>query len=175
VFEAVSEVESEVRSEIETESAVEKEAAYRAALDSAVRSLGRREHGRRELERKLMSKRHDPALIARVLDYLIEHDLQSESRYVEAYVRSRIRKGYGPVKIRQELSSRGVGEESESELELELTQSAEFWIEVAETVLEKKFGRVPADRDDWHLQARFLSRRGFPSDLIFRALGAYSD
>ena len=175
------------------------EAAFRVALDSAVRCLGQREHGRQELERKLMAKGHRPELVGRVLDYLVELDLQSDSRYVEAYMRSRIRKGYGPVKIRQELSSRGI---EEDELERQLTTSGDFWLAQAEAVLAKKFGSAtsrhdPADspglaadhdmdpdidrepdRDaehrHWNLQARFLARRGFPSDLIYRVLGSLS-
>jgi regulatory protein len=146
--------------------------AYQAALDSAVRSLGRREHGRRELEQKLLHKGHAPALVTRVLDVLAADNLQSDARYVEEYIRSRIRRGYGPIKIRQELSSRGI---QESELEDELTESAEFWIKLAGDGLDRKFGGPPSDRDGWNRQARFLARRGFPSDLIYRVLGSHSD
>lgn len=145
---------------------------YRAGLDSAVRSLSQREHGRRELEQKLLRKGHDRALVVRVLDYLIEHDLQSDTRFAESFVRSRIRRGYGPVKIRQELSSRGI---SERQIEDQLTQPSDFWVSVAEAGLEKKFSQPPRSRDAWATQARFLARRGFPSDLIYRVLGAQSD
>ena len=145
------------------------EAAYRVALNSAVRILGQREHGRRELERKLLRKGQPPELISRVFDYLIKHDLQSDQRYVESFIRSRIRKGHGPVKIRQELGSRGM---TENDLEGYLTEPAEYWLAIAAGVRERKFGEAPADRDGWNVQARFLARRGFPSDLIYRVLGA---
>ena len=145
---------------------------YRAGLDAAVRSLSQREHGRRELEQKLLRKGHDRALVARVLDYLVEHDLQSDTRFAESFVRSRIQRGYGPVKIRQELSSRGI---SERQIEDQLTQPSDFWMGVAEAGLEKKFSQPPQSRDAWATQARFLARRGFPSDLIYRVLGAQSD
>ena len=148
------------------------EAAYRAALDSAVRSLGQREHGRRELERKLTSKGHDRALVERVMAYLLDHDLLSDARFAEVFIRSRIQRGYGPMKIRQELSARGIGER---DLEDQLTEPSEFWESVAETGLSKKFGHPPADRDEWAVQARFLARRGFPSDLIYRVLGPQND
>jgi regulatory protein len=148
------------------------DAPYRAALDSAVRSLGQREHGRRELERKLKSKGHGPELIERVMAYLLEHDLQSDTRFAEGFVRSRVQRGYGPMKIRRELSTRGV---TERVLEDQLTQSTDFWESIAEAGLAKKFGRPPEDREDWALQARFLARRGFPSDLIYRVLGAQTD
>ena len=141
---------------------------YRAVLDSAVRSLARREHSRVELEQKLRRKGFDRLLVERVLDYVREHDLQSDSRFVETYVRSRRDRGYGPVRSRQELGQRGIGE---NDLEEPLTESAEFWMDIARRVLEKKFHGAPESRDEWNTQARFLARRGFPSDLIYRLLG----
>lgn len=164
----------------------EAEAAYRAALDSAVRSLGQREHARRELERKLASRGHAAVVVRRVIDYLLEHDLQSDERFAEGFVRSRVRKGYGPVKIRQELASRGV---DETALERQLTEPADYWLELARQVVARKFGDGPhADggarsaresdddaREAWNARARFLARRGFPADLIYRALGSDRD
>ena len=150
----------------------QEERAYRAALDSAVRSLSQREHGRRELERKLTSKGHDAELARQVMDYLVEHDLQSDVRFAEGLIRSRVQKGYGPMKIRQELGHKGL---SEAVLEDHITEPSEFWERIAEGSLARKFGQPPADRDDWAIQARFLARRGFPSDLIYRVLGSQSD
>jgi regulatory protein len=150
----------------------ERELAYRAALDSAVRSLGQREHGRRELERKLKSKGHAAEIIEQVMDYLLEHDLQSDIRFAEGLIRSRVQRGYGPMKIRQELGSKGV---AESVLDNRLTESSEFWENIAQVSLTKKFRQPPAGREDWAVQARFLARRGFPSDLIYRVLGGQAD
>ena len=161
------------------------EAARRAALDAAVRFLGRREYGRRELARKLRAKGHADAQVEAVLDYLAEHDLQSDERYVDAYCRSRTRRGYGPLKIRQELASRGI---DETDVERGLTASAEFWMEQAHAALGKRGASHRgalhrgashdddshddgAARDEWNARARFLARRGFPSDLISRVLG----
>jgi regulatory protein len=154
------------------ESSTDPDAAYRAALDSAVRSLGQREHSGRELELKLRRKGHDPQLIERVMRYLLEHDLQSDARFAEALIRSRVQRGYGPMKIRQELGAKGV---AEGILEDQLTEPSEFWSSVAEASLAKKFGQPPQSRDDWAVQARFLARRGFPSDLIYRVLGSQTD
>ena len=103
------------------------------------------------------------------MDYLLEHDLQSDTRFAEGLIRSRVQRGYGPMKIRQELGSKGV---SEAVLENQLTQPTEFWASVAEECLAKKFAHGPENRDDWGVQARFLARRGFPSDLVYRILGS---
>ncbi len=151
-----------------TDSEEKERLAYQAVLNSAVRSLAQREHGRQELIRKLRAKGHREELVGRVFTYLQEHDLQSDTRYVEVYVRSRINRGYGPIKIRQDLYRRGVGE---LEMEGGLTKSAEFWVDVARTAVARKFAAEPDGRDEWNTQARFLARRGFPSDLIFSVLG----
>ena len=148
------------------------ETAYRAALDSAVRSLSQREHGRRELTQKLRRKGHPSILVDRVLDYLIEHDLQSDGRFAEGFVRSRVQRGYGPMKIRQELGARGV---AERDLEAALTLTGDEWTAVAGRVLERKFAEKPANRETWAAQARFLGRRGFPADVIYSLLGPQSD
>ena len=150
----------------------QQELDYRSALNSAVRSLGQREHGRRELELKLNRKGHDPQLIERVMDYLLEHDLQSDARFAGSLIRSRVQRGYGPMKIRQELSAKGV---SEQVLEAQLTEPSEYWETLAGESLDKKFGQAPESREAWAVQARFLARRGFPSDLIYRVLGSQTE
>lgn len=150
----------------------ERELAYRSALNSAVRSLGQREHARRELEQKLSRKGHEAELIQRVMDYLLAHDLQSDGRFAESLIRSRVQRGYGPMKIRQELSAKGVAEQI---LEDHLTEPSEYWETLAGESLEKKFGQPPQSREEWATQARFLARRGFPSDLIYRVLGSQTD
>ena len=54
-------------------------------------------------------------------------------------------------------------------IESVLTRSGEFWLDVAGKAREKKYSAV--EDTDWNTQARFLARRGFPSDLIYRVLG----
>ena len=138
-----------------------------------MRYLAAREHSVLELENKLRRKGHPTELVAQVLHELREQGLQSDQRYLESYIHSRIGKGYGPILIRSELRQRGIDEEL---LDEELTQSGDYWTEIAKGARRKKFGgQPPASRDDWNRQARFLARRGFPSDLIFRTLGEVSD
>ena len=84
-------------------------------------------------------------------------------------MRSRIGRGYGPIRIRQDLYQRGIDDDL---IDSELTCSTERWLELAQTVREKRFSPTePGDRNVWNAQARFLARRGFPADLIYRVLG----
>ena len=131
--------------------------------------LAGREHSARELSRKLVAKGHSQDTAAQVLSSLQEQGLQSDQRFVEVFVRSRVGKGYGPIRIRQDLYQRGIDDEL---IDAELTCSADRWVELARAVREKRFSQTePGDRDVWNTQARFLARRGFPADLIYRVLG----
>ncbi len=145
---------------------------YRLTLNRALGILARREHSEVELATKLRRKGHAHEQVQRVLGHLKTENLQSNERFAEAYVHSRIGRGYGPMHIRNELGKRGI---SEVLVEQTLTRSAEFWIDIARHALQKRFNRVPkqeaATRDHWNKQARFLARRGFPADLIYRVLG----
>ena len=81
----------------------------------------------------------------------------------------RSERGQGPLRIRAELRERGVTDVLVDEV---LTTTSEFWLERANRARAKRFGEaVPTSRDEWNRQARFLAQRGFPSDLIYRALG----
>jgi len=140
----------------------------RAAIErSAMAMLALREHSRFELEVKLKRKGFDAVLIEQVLARLVDLDLQSDQRFVESFVRSRTVKGQGPCKIRGELRQRRV---AESLIEHELSRDADYWLDRAEEARRKRFGPLLPGCDLWQQQARFLSQRGFPADLIYRLL-----
>jgi regulatory protein len=147
----------------------EEDRRYRLALDRALRLLGQREHSVRELTAKLTGKGIDAATAGLVVDDLRGRGLQSDARFTEAFVHSRVGRGQGPIRIRQELGQRGIGDDLADEL---LTRTGDYWLELAQRTRIKKFGdAAPADRHAWNRQARYLARRGFPSDLIYRVLG----
>jgi len=143
--------------------------AARSASESALRMLTGREHSAHELKRKLAARGHARETVERVVEGLAERELVSDGRFVDAFVRSRIERGHGPIRIRAGLRERGV---DDALIEEAVTQSAAFWLERIERVRAKKFGAHVADHGEWTKQARFLSQRGFPSDLIYRALGS---
>jgi regulatory protein len=147
----------------------EEDRRYRVALDRATRLLAQREHSVRELTAKLTAKGVDAATAGLVVDDLRGRGLQSDARFAEVFVHSRVGRGLGPIRIRQELSRRGIDEDVADEV---LTTSADYWLELAENARRKKFGdAAPSGRDHWNRQARFLAQRGFPSDIIYRVLG----
>lgn len=139
-----------------------------AVRERALRLLASREHSRLELERKLRAKGHHLAAIARVLDELSATDLVSNQRTAEALAAARSAKGYGPLRLRQELRQRGLEEELVAPL---LERDKGDWLDLLVRVAEKKFGSAPAsDPKDLARRARFLEYRGFPPELVRRYL-----
>jgi regulatory protein len=130
--------------------------------------LARREHGRVELTRKLRQRGATPEIIEPALDRLVEEGLLSESRYLESYVASKARSGYGPLRIREDLSQRGL---PKADIETALRECGVDWQEKLHETWQRKFaGRLPADARERAQQGRFLSYRGYPLDLISRLL-----
>jgi regulatory protein len=139
-------------------------AVRRTAMDL----LARREHGRVELTRKLRQRGALPEMIDTALDRLTEEGLLSESRYLESFVSYRARSGYGPLRIREELSQRGL---QRSDIELALRESGINWQEHLEDTWRRKFsGHIPIDARERAKQGRFLSYRGYSVEMISRLL-----
>ncbi|KFE45026.1 recombination regulator RecX [Pseudomonas syringae] len=139
-------------------------AIRRTAMDL----LARREHGRVELTRKLRQRGAPPELIDPALDRLTEEGLLSESRYLESFVSYRARSGYGPLRIREELSQRGL---QRGDIEQALRECGFDWQEMLQETWQRKFaGHLPIDARERAKQGRFLSYRGYPLDLIGRLL-----
>ncbi len=97
--------------------------------------LARREHTAAELQQKLQRKGVSESLAASVIGRLRDEGLQSDERFAEQFVRQRMARGQGPVKIRYELSQRGVGD---SLIEQYLINDDDLWLERAIDVLERR-------------------------------------
>ena len=101
-------------------------------------------------------------LVEEQLQRLVEEDLQSDSRYAASFVRQRISRGQGPVRIRQEMRQHRIDDLSIDEA---LSAEAVDWSALAEEVLRRKFGDTPAG--NIHERARrdrFMRYRGFEMD-----------
>ncbi|KTD57713.1 recombination regulator RecX [Legionella shakespearei] len=134
------------------------------AMDSALRLLTRREHGAIELCDKLKQKGFSYVEAKEAVEECQRLGLQSDSRFVEAYSRSRIRQGYGPLKITQDLKAKGIDSDL---IHRELAQEGENWISYAMDVWQKKCkGQTDLSFIEIQKQQRFLLYRGFGMDTI---------
>lgn len=134
--------------------------------------LARREHGRAELARKLRQRGAPPEIIEHELDRLADEGLLNESRYLESFINYRGRSGYGPARIRDELSQRGL---SRSDVDQALREADIDWQSQLLNVWQRKFaGQLPADPRERAKQTRFLVYRGFSMEMVGRLLSGRS-
>lgn len=139
--------------------------------DDAIRLLARREYSRVELERRLVAKGHAMDSIGETLDRMAAEGLQSDVRFAEIFVRSRVARGQGPIKIRAELGERGIDREL-ARTALEEAQSTDEvdWHALACATLARRFsdpGGTPRERAR---RERFLAGRGFDFEQVRHAL-----
>ena len=131
----------------------------------ALRLLARREHSRKELERKLSPYAESSEALEVLISELKTKSQLSEARFAEERARQLSRK-YGAARIRQDLKSKGVGEELVEHV------SSEGDLERARAILERKYRQPAATRDERAKRMRFLQSRGFSSDIIFKLLSS---
>ena len=135
--------------------------------------LARREHGRSELLEKVTRFGFDADVADDAVAQLVEDGLQSDVRFAEAFVRSRINQGKGPAKIRVDLREKGV---NDGVTEDGIRDAEQDWHALAVEVRLKKFGaQRPADFKEKARQMRFLQSRGFEQDQIQAAVSASDD
>jgi len=142
---------------------------YSRCKNSAIYSLAMREHSRQELYKKLSQKEYSVDVdLNKLLDELEASDYLSDQRFAESFIRYRISRGQGKVKILNELKNRGV---CNSLIDRSLQQSDADWFALASQLREKKFGEiVPSDYKEKTKQMRFLFGRGFDSEMIRHAV-----
>lgn len=138
--------------------------AYRAVKNAALRYLARRDYSRLELYQKLIAKGLQSPLINKVLDELQASAYQSDERFTEMYIRSRLSSGDGPFKIKIALRGKGICDS----LVLAVIDKLNIdWGRQAKRVREKRFGQLPpSDLTELGKQIRFLQRKGFYQEHI---------
>lgn len=137
---------------------------YRKALELLVR----REHSRRDLQRKLGLKGADPEAAAAVVEKLAGLGYQDDDRFAASFARDRAAAGYGPVRIRQELGAHGL---DQAQVEVALAACERDWPELARTQIARRFR--PAELEDPARRRKavdFLLRRGFDRDSAWAAV-----
>lgn len=136
--------------------------------------LARREHTKRELILKLRARSCPDEIIYKVVDALAEEGMQSDARFAETFVRNRIDRGAGPLRIRAEMMARGCDDEI---IEDTLKHFSEWWKDLAVEVYQKRYGKEsePEDFQEKSKRMHFLQSRGFTSEQIQYALDNSSE
>ena len=136
--------------------------------NSALASLTRREHGTAELRTKLNAKFNEPELADETIEWLQGLGYLDDQRFTEAFVRSSIARGRGPIRITQELRQKGV---DSNLVEQVLAEVDVDWRELAQEALERRFrqpsAEIKGDMKEKAKRVRYLQYRGFYPDDVF--------
>ena len=97
--------------------------------------LGRREYSLFELSARLRKKWPAAEEIDLLVDQLAKENLVSDERFVESFIRSRVLRQQGPLKIRAELRRKGV---SNTLVEDALGAQSELWPTLAGEWLQRQ-------------------------------------
>jgi regulatory protein len=143
---------------------------------AAINLLSRREYSRHEIFQKLSPRAQDQDELEQVLDRLAELGYQSDQRFAESFLRSRIYRGLGQNRIVRELKEKGISLDMAMQA-IEAEQPD--WFELAALSATTKGRSLDLnDYADRQKLFRYLSYRGFTVDEIKHALevlqtGAY--
>jgi regulatory protein len=141
------------------------------AYSTALRWLARREYCETELRMKLAEKGFPSSEIDSSVHRLVEHGLLSESRFAEAFLRSRLRRGETPWLAMQKARMRGVDEQALAQATDDAMQDFDADTACAAWLARRDPGdRRFSEARRWQREARFLRQKGFDSATILRAL-----
>ncbi|MDB5971541.1 MAG: regulatory protein RecX [Hydrocarboniphaga sp.] len=137
------------------------------ARDAALRLLGRREHSARELQSKLRARGVEAESAGEIVDGLKESGWQSDERYAEMLVQSRVGQGHGPLRIEAEMRVAGISAEA---IRAAMDAAGTDWDELIQRVWKRHFRTPARDAQERQKQYRYLMGRGFDSATISRLL-----
>jgi regulatory protein len=123
-----------------------------------------------ELRRKLVKAELDEAQIELGIERCTEAGLLDDRRYATAYVESRVRRGHGAARIRQDLSKRGVDRTLVAELLAEHRDDGSLDSAAVEAA-RRKFARVDLEESSARAKGmRWMMGRGYTASQAGTAL-----
>ena len=130
--------------------------------------LSRREHSKYELLTKLKLRVESKSSLEDEINKLSEENLQSDLRFSESYIRSRYNSGFGPTRIKYDLSVRRVEESvilnAFNEIDLD-------WVEKLKKEKIKKYGNSSSENmQELSKRIKFFIQRGFEKEMINKVI-----
>ena len=141
---------------------------FKEAYNRTLGLIARRDHSAAELRRKLTTRGYSGELCEQVLEQLQERGLQNDRTFAEEYIRSKVRRGFGPMKIAAELQQHAIDRDAVTGL---LAEHDDQWLERCRDVMMRKYGRSAAtDQRERGRRSRFLQQRGFSSSMVAKVI-----
>ncbi|MES2141876.1 MAG: regulatory protein RecX [Pseudomonadota bacterium] len=130
---------------------------------AALNYLAKREYTFFSLQKKLLQKGFSSHAVQATLSLLVQEELLNDGRFCEAFIASRIRKNYGPVRIAAELRQHGINEEV---IISEIKKNEAIWLDCIKKIQKKKFSSPAENLKEKLRRINFLQYRGFKLDQI---------
>lgn len=135
------------------------------------RGMGLLQYGDRSARRlasKLAAKGIDREIAATAAAYLVRKGYICEDDTARRRAEQDLLKGWGPRRIREDLRAQGFASDTVEEA-METLADVDFG-QACATVMRKKYGEVPADREDRRKMTASLMRLGYDMDHIREAM-----
>jgi len=140
----------------------------------ALKLLGMREHSDFELKIKLKQNFNNMKLIDKCIGELQQNGLQSNLRYTQSYVRSRVSNSVcGPYLIISELVSKGISKDL-AESVIQKYYDQDLWKNKGRKIIEKKGGNLTGHKKYAKLW-NCLFQKGYSSDMIYELFSEQKD
>ncbi len=150
-------------------SALSPQERYDRALEDAAAQLSYRALSAQALRDKLIAKGHGVDETDYAVAWLTERGYLSDERLAASAAQSYTRRGYGTLRIRQELRRKGIAEETAQTV----LDDCEADLEVMQKLIDKRLHGDLSDRKEVNKAIAALQRRGYKWEDIRRALNAY--
>ena len=135
--------------------------------------LSIREHSKLELQNKLSQKGHDLSDIRDCIDEFSSKNIQSDIRFTEEFIRSRLKKNKGTQLILSQLITRGIADNIIQKKISEI--SYQEWCKAAFLALNKKLNGSSVSIEHKDKIYSFLISRGFDYKMIKYAMDEQKD
>ena len=131
---------------------------------TALAWLGRQEYSIHKFSQKLRQHDADEEQVEAIVAEFCEHNWLSEVRYCEGFVRARLRKGQGKIRIINDAN----GHQLEKDIILSVLKEADVdWFDLALQTYCRRYGeQAVKDIKEKAKRIRFMQYRGFTMEQI---------
>ncbi len=157
-----------MKTKLETTIETNQKLLLEEACQLCIKILVRREYSQKELSQKLNINGFHSDVIDDCLDFIKKENYQSDLRYAEMIINTRINQRYGLKKIKLELQQQSINPDIVNSL---LNKFEDTWLENAEFLIRKKAkDKNLSDNKVLNKIKNFLLYRGYDYDTIKTAI-----
>lgn len=147
-----------------------KQAPKQSAKEAAIGYLSRRDHAEKELFKKLKVRGYSEQDVSEAIAFCQDYNWLDDARFAAMLMRNGIAKGWGALRIRQDMKMKGIHDTVVSQT---MEETEVDWFEQARAVALRKFGNSEMDTPKEKARRfRFMQYRGFDFEQIKYALNA---